>query len=125
MAHLKRLTVVDLAARLRDDDVLKTKLVDAVLPLSGKARTRKGLLKAIDSALAEVVETHRARFHVTCGHCDLSHIVEAKDQRSAGLSIECCVCGTTVLVRLPERRLVVHCKVCGTSMTIKRIEGQV
>lgn len=125
VAHLKRLTLVDLAARLRDDDALKEKIVEAVLPLSGKARTKKGLLKAIDSALAEVVETCRARYHVTCGHCDLSHVLEAKDQRTAGLRLECCVCGTVMQVALPERRIVVRCVCCGTPTSIKRIEEQV
>jgi hypothetical protein len=127
MAHLKKLTLFDLATRLSGDDELKQRLALAVMPLVSGAPSpelAEQLVSAMDGALREVTGSLRVSYHIACASCGLNDLVQVEDCRASAVRIECCCCGGEATVAMPERDLAVRCVHCGVETKIKRVDDR-
>lgn len=64
-------------------------------------------------------------YRITCGSCDLDHVMEAQDWRTTGLRIECCLCRTIGTIAMPENDARVTCKICGAITMVRKVDTEV
>jgi ribosomal protein S27E len=128
LPHLKRLTLPDLARRLFHDPALKRSLARAAVEeLVGPHAKgyEEQLVTRFDDVLLALAGNQARRYHITCGNCDLSHLFETGNWRSAGVRVRCCVCDAEETVAMPEATERVRCTCCGNELTIKLVDLKV
>lgn len=123
-AHLKRLTLPDLALRLLHDPILKQALArEAIAMLApGSAGYEAELQSRFDEALLRILGPENRRYHISCSSCALNEVLETANWRSAGAKVRCCSCDVEATVGMPEHTAIWRCGCCGTELTIRLVE---